>query len=77
MSAVTGRTAAPALSLKNRFGPKAIMIGASSISLHQRHINLRLRVSRWFCRSIGASADACKGENNAQTKAWQLSGCFY
>jgi len=57
--------------------PKAIVISASSISLHQRHINLRLRGSRWFCRSIRASADACKGENNAQSKAWLLSVYFY
>jgi len=77
MAAVTDRTAAPALSLKSRIGPKAIVISASSISLHQRHINLRLRVSRWFCRSTRASAYACMDENNAQSKAWLLSVYFY
>jgi len=50
---MSAKRAAPAALIdrvSGGLGPKAIMISASSISLHQRHINLRLRVSRWFCR---------------------------
>ena len=42
--------------------------------LHQHHINLRLRVSRWFCTSTPANADGCEGENHAETKAYAVSG---
>ena len=51
--------------------------GGWCAGLHQRHINLRLHISRRSCRSIRANSDACKGENRAGSKACRVSNWFY